>query len=229
MLVDKMSKRRRNSLLEYEDLTQDTRFEDRETDEDTEDASETEVVKQEEELFQEKIASLKRQLQQVVDGSHSEYQKRLKKIELAHQERCLLNEVWRQCEMDRVKGECEAERRAATKELQEKTIELKESLLSEYEEKRRQVEVERNTIELTGDTLEVKSVTTRKLRRRPNDPVQPMTSSEKRRKVSPTQLNLLLDEGDIIEDLKILQRGKYGNVTQQRKGIIRMRSTSLSC
>lgn len=46
---------------------------------------------------------------------------------------------------------------------------------------------------------------TRKLRRRPNDPVP---VPEKRRKPPPAQLNYLLDEKEIEEDLKILARGK---------------------
>ncbi|XP_003744906.1 sin3 histone deacetylase corepressor complex component SDS3 [Galendromus occidentalis] len=181
---------------------------------DTEDASETEVCKREEEfhekkeqLFLEKVASLRKQLQEVADGSHPEYQRRLRKIELIHQERNLFNEVWRQCEMERVKSDCEAERELAQAELEEKTLELQDGLVTEYEEKRRHVELERNVVELTGDSLEVKTASTRKLRRRPNDPIQPLTQ-EKRRKVSPSQLNLLLDEGEILEDLKLIQRCK---------------------
>ena len=158
-------------------------------------------------LFLEKITTLQKQLQQVADGCHPEYQRRLRKIESIHQERNFFNEVWRQCEMERVKADCEAERDLAQAELEEKTLELQDGLVTEYEEKRRHVELERNVVELTGDSLEVKTASTRKLRRRPNDPVQPLTQ-EKRRKVSPSQLNLLLDEGEILEDLKIIQRGK---------------------
>lgn len=163
----------------------------------------------------EKIALLQKQLQQVADGCHPEYQRRLRKIELIHHERNLFNEVWRQCEIDRVQADCDVERNSAQAELQEKTLELQESLIAEYEEKRRHIELERNVVELTGDSLEVKTASTRKLRRRPNDPaVQPLTQ-EKRRKVSPSQLNLLLDEAEILEDLKLIQRGKF---TQNRRG-----------
>lgn len=165
-------------------------------------------------LFLEKIASLQKQLQQVADGCHPEYQRRLRKIESIHQERNFFNEVWRHCEMERVKADCEAERDLAQAELEEKTLELQDGLVTEYEEKRRHVELERNVVELTGDSLEVKTASTRKLRRRPNDPVQPLTQ-EKRRKVSPSQLNLLLDEAEILEDLKFIQRSK---LSQSRRG-----------
>ncbi|XP_018495677.1 sin3 histone deacetylase corepressor complex component SDS3 [Galendromus occidentalis] len=165
------------------------------------------VQRKKEQLFLEKIAMLQKQLQQVADGSHPEYQRRLRRIEFVHHERNLFNEVWRQCEIERVQADCEAERSLALADLEEKTSELQDGLISEFEEKRRHVELERNVVELTGDPQEVKTASTRKLRRRPNDPVQPLTQ-EKRRKVSPSQLNLLLDEGDILEDLKTIQRGK---------------------
>lgn len=47
---------------------------------------------------------------------------------------------------------------------------------------------------------------TRKLRRRPNDPVPEKV--EKRRKPPPAQVNYLLDEKEIESDLKTISRGK---------------------
>lgn len=54
--------------------------------------------------------------------------------------------------------------------------------------------------------MQVKPVMTRKLRRRPNDPVPEKV--EKRRKPPPAQLNYLLDEKEIDNDLKTISRGK---------------------
>lgn len=54
---------------------------------------------------------------------------------------------------------------------------------------------------------------TRKLRRRPNDPVPEKV--EKRRKPPPAQLNYLLDEKEIESDLKAISRGKV--LTSVRK------------
>ena len=47
---------------------------------------------------------------------------------------------------------------------------------------------------------------TRKLRRRPNDPVPEKV--EKRRKPPPIQLNFLLDEKEMENDMKSISRGK---------------------
>lgn len=72
------------------------------------------------------------------------------------------------------------------------------------EDKKRTVEAERFTMELTGDSMEVKPVMTRKLRRRPNDPVP---VPEKRRKPPAAQIVYLLEEKEVENDLKVI-RGK---------------------
>lgn len=193
---------------------------DRDSDEDTEDASETDMVKQHEEecteikeqMYRDKLAMLKKQLAQLKEDSHPEYLKRLRKIEQHYQERLFMNEVFQSHEVERVEREYTHEKKAAFREFEEKKIDLRESLIMELEEKRRMVEAERSTIELMGDSMEVKSVTTRKLRRRPNDPL-PMP--EKRRKTSPTQLNFLLDEAEIHDDLKILNKGKTSSLSKR--------------
>ncbi|XP_075540994.1 sin3 histone deacetylase corepressor complex component SDS3 isoform X2 [Dermacentor variabilis] len=199
---------------------------DRDSDEDTEDASETDMVKQREEecteikeqMYRDKLATLKKQLAQLKDDTHPEYVKRLRKIEQLYQERLFMNEVFQCHEIERVEREYIHEKKAAAREFEEKKIDLRESLIMELEEKRRMVESERSTIELTGgrlapcDSMEVKSVTTRKLRRRPNDPL-PMP--EKRRKTSPTQLNFLLDDGEILDDLKMLNKGKTPSLNKR--------------
>lgn len=62
-------------------------------------------------------------------------------------------------------------------------------------------------MELTGDSMEVKPAMTRKLRRRPNDPVP---VPEKRRKPTTCQPVFLLDEKEIDNDLRSISRGKLG-------------------
>ncbi|PIO16681.1 hypothetical protein AB205_0154420, partial [Aquarana catesbeiana] len=83
------------------------------------------------------------------------------------------------------------EKKAAVKEFEDKKIELKENLIAELEEKKKMIENEKLTMELTGDSMEVKPIMTRKLRRRPNDP-----------------LNYLLTDEQIMEDLRTLNKLK---------------------
>lgn len=107
------------------------------------------------------------------------------------------------------------EKKAAVKEFDEKKVDLKDNLLTDMEEKRKIIESDRQTMELTGDSMEVKPVMTRKLRRRPNDPVPEKV--EKRRKPPPAQLNYLAEDKEIDSDLKVITRGKILPTMNARK------------
>ncbi|NXF89654.1 SDS3 deacetylase, partial [Eubucco bourcierii] len=194
----------------------------RDSDEDTEDASETDLAKHEEEdfvemkeqMYQDKLASLKRQLQQLQEGTLQEYQKRMKKLDQQYKERIRNAELFLQLETDQVEKNYVKEKKAAAKEFEDKKIELKENLIAELEEKKKMIENEKLTMELTGDSMEVKPIMTRKLRRRPNDPVP---IPDKRRKPAPdilserhcrATLNYLLTDEQIMEDLRTLNKLK---------------------
>lgn len=193
-----------------------------ESDEDTEEASETDMGKSEEyteikeQMYQDKLASLKKQLQQLKEGTHPEYNRKLKRLEAQYKERLRLNVIYRDYLTEWVERDYILEKKAAVKEFDEKKIDLKENLLTDMEEKRKMIESDRHTMELTGDSMEVKPVMTRKLRRRPNDPVPEKV--EKRRKPPPAQLNYLLDDKEIESDLKAISRGKV--LTTVRKPVV---------
>nr|XP_020662740.1 sin3 histone deacetylase corepressor complex component SDS3 [Pogona vitticeps] len=180
---------------------------------DTEDASETDLAKHDEEdyvemkeqMYQDKLASLKRQLQQLQEGTLQEYQKRMKKLDQQYKERIRNAELFLQLETEQVERNYIKEKKAAVKEFEDKKIELKENLIAELEEKKKMIESEKLTMELTGDSMEVKPIMTRKLRRRPNDPVP---IPDKRRKPAPAQLNYLLTDEQIMEDLRTLNKLK---------------------
>ncbi|CAO2629361.1 Sin3 histone deacetylase corepressor complex component SDS3, partial [Lemmus lemmus] len=183
----------------------------RESDEDTEDASETDLAKHDDEdyvemkeqMYQDKLASLKRQLQQLQEGTLQEYQKRMKKLDQQYRERIRNAELFLQLETEQVERNYIKEKKAAVKEFEDKKVELKENLIAELEEKKKMIENEKLTMELTGDSMEVKPIMTRKLRRRPNDPVP---IPDKRRK----PLNYLLTDEQIMEDLRTLNKVQLG-------------------
>uniref|UniRef100_A0A669BSH0 SDS3 homolog, SIN3A corepressor complex component n=1 Tax=Oreochromis niloticus TaxID=8128 RepID=A0A669BSH0_ORENI len=174
---------------------------------DTEDASETDLAKHDEDdyveikeqMYQDKLASLKRQLQQLQEGTLQEYQKRMKKLDQQYKERLRNADLFLQLETEQVERNYIKEKKAAVKEFDDKKVELKENLIAELEEKKKMIENEKLTMELTGDSMEVKPIMTRKLRRRPNDPVP---IPDKRRK----PLNYLLTDEQIMEDLRTLNK-----------------------
>lgn len=156
-------------------------------------------------MYQDKFASVKKQLQQLEEGIHAEYNRKNKYLEAQRRDRDLMNQVLKAYTSELMERTYVSEIKAAAKECEEKRVELKESLISEYDEKRRIIEVERSNQDLIGDAPESKPVMTRKLRRRPNDP---LPVPEKRRKTTPTQINYLLEEKDVEMDLKAVLRGR---------------------
>ncbi|XP_070760213.1 sin3 histone deacetylase corepressor complex component SDS3 isoform X2 [Enoplosus armatus] len=197
--------------LDSVDDEDDRSFRGRDSEEDTEDASETDLAKHDEDdyveikeqMYQDKLASLKRQLQQLQEGTLQEYQKRMKKLDQQYKERLRNADLFLQLETEQVERNYIKEKKAAVKEFDDKKVELKENLIAELEEKKKMIENEKLTMELTGDSMEVKPIMTRKLRRRPNDPVP---IPDKRRKPAPAQLNYLLTDEQIMEDLRTLNK-----------------------
>lgn len=157
-------------------------------------------------MYQDKLANLKKQLDELKRGIHPEYVRRVKKLELQYKERLRLNVIYKEYMIECVERDYVLEKKATIKDFDEKKADLKENLLSDFEDKRKIIESERHTMELIGDSMEVKPTVTRKLRRRPNDPLP--VAAEKRRKPPSGQLVLLLDEKEIENDLKIISRGK---------------------
>ncbi|XP_058444121.1 sin3 histone deacetylase corepressor complex component SDS3 [Malaya genurostris] len=218
-----------NNLHEYEetdgdvdileqDLFEDALDEDNvdDSEEDTEEASETEMgssnhrnmdepIEIKEQMYQDKLASLKKQLEELRSGTHPEYLRRVKKLEHQYNERMRLNDIYREYLISCVERDYILEKNAAVKEYEEKKIDLRENLMTDFEDRRKMIENERATMELTGDSIDLKPTITRKLRRRPNEP---LPVPEKRRKPTSGQLVLLLDEKEVENDLKLISRGK---------------------
>lgn len=188
----------------------------RDSDEDTEDASETEDKKDEEftgikdQVYRDQLHQYKRQLQQLKEGTYAPYIKRLKKLEQMHNDRLLMNEIYVKNELQLIEEDYEKEKELALQEFEERKQELKENLIKELEHKKKMMESERQTMELTGDNSSAKPVTTRKLRRRPNEP---LPAPEKRSKPSPVQLSNALYEQDVNEDLSKLAKLKSSSAS----------------
>ncbi|XP_049618703.1 sin3 histone deacetylase corepressor complex component SDS3 isoform X2 [Syngnathus scovelli] len=155
------------------------------------------------------------------EGTLQEYQKRMKKLDQQYKERLRNADLFLQLETDQVERNYIKEKEAAVKEFDDKKVELKENLVAELEEKKKLIENEKLTMELTGDSMEVKPIMTRKLRRRPNDPVP---IPDKRRKPAPAQLNYLLTDDQIMEDLRTLNKLKSPKRAASPSSPVRMPS-----
>lgn len=184
--------------------------------EDTEDASENENYQNveyteiKEQMYQDKLSHLKKQLQQLTDGTHPEWLKRVKKLDSSYRERMRINTVVRELELEMAEQDYINEKKASAREFEDKKVYLREQLINELEAKQKMIETERHSMELTGDSMELKHIPARKLRRRANEPANNggYGLGEKRRKPVQATLTYLLDENDVFEDLKIINKSK---------------------
>ncbi|KAL4099088.1 hypothetical protein QTP88_023576 [Uroleucon formosanum] len=158
-----------------------------------------------EQVYQDKLACIHKQLQQLRDGTHGEYVKKLKKLDAQHKNQLFMNNLWRDCLLDAIEREFNRERRLARKEFEDRNAELTETLISELNERKKAIENDSLNADLCPDPTDQKPAMTRKLRRRPNDPVVP-APQEKRRKPPPvSNIYYLLQEHEIEQDVKFIQ------------------------
>ncbi|XP_062141572.1 sin3 histone deacetylase corepressor complex component SDS3 [Drosophila sulfurigaster albostrigata] len=179
-----------------------------------------------EQMYQHKLINLQKQLDELNQLMHPEYMKRVRKLDNQLKERRRLNEIYKDYMRECVERDYILEKKAAQKEYDEKMMDLKDNLIADFEDRKRQIENERYSLELTNDSMEIKTTVTRKLRRRPNEPLPVI---EKRRKPATGQLLIYqLDDKEIESDLKMIQRGKplplqqngmgsYSNSQQQQQ------------
>lgn len=170
-----------------------------------------EFTEMKEQMYQDKLSDLKRQLAKLNEGSLPEWQKKLRKQDSMYRERLRINDIIRDLEIEMVEREFIREKKSAVTEFEEQKVFLRDQLISELEEKQRMIETERHNMELTGDSMELKPITTRKLRRRANEPSGSGNygPGEKRRKpMQMSSMTYLLEDTEVLDDLKIINKNK---------------------
>uniref|UniRef100_A0A182SZD1 Sin3 histone deacetylase corepressor complex component SDS3 n=1 Tax=Anopheles maculatus TaxID=74869 RepID=A0A182SZD1_9DIPT len=199
---------------------------DADSGEDTDEASESEMItgsttsqhhsvderlEIKEQMYQDKLANLLGQLELCKQRKHPEYLKIVERLQNELDDRLLLNEVERDYLLACAERDCILEKAAAEKEYEEKKAELIENLIADLEDQKKMIEHEFSTMELNGDSIDVKPTVTRKLRRRPNEP---LPVPEKRRKPTTNQLTFLLEDKEIEHDLKLISRSKASSASR---------------
>uniref|UniRef100_A0A182W4A1 Sin3 histone deacetylase corepressor complex component SDS3 n=1 Tax=Anopheles minimus TaxID=112268 RepID=A0A182W4A1_9DIPT len=191
---------------------------DADSGEDTDEATESEMLSSaanqhsvderleiKEQMYQDKLANLLSQLELCKQRKHPEYLKVVERLQNELDDRLLLNEVERDYLLSCAERDCFLEKAAAEREYEEKKTELIENVIADLEDQKKMIEHEFGTMELNLDSIDVKPTVTRKLRRRPNEP---LPVPEKRRKPTTNQIVFLLDDKEIEHDLKLIVRGK---------------------
>ncbi|XP_060867218.1 sin3 histone deacetylase corepressor complex component SDS3-like [Metopolophium dirhodum] len=158
-----------------------------------------------EQVYQDKLAGIQKQLQQLRDGTHGEYVKQLKKLDAQHKNELMMTDLRRDCLFDDIEREFNKEWRLAHKEFEDRNAQLTETLISELNEKKKAIEHDNLNMELSPSSSNQKPAMTRKLRRRPNDPVEPTPRGKLRKPPPVSDKYFLLQEHEIEQDVKLIQ------------------------
>jgi len=206
-----------NRLHQLSDEYSDEDTEDARSSDDDDGLREDSYADIREQMYQDKLASLRLQLQRLQDGNLPEYQKKMKKLDLNFKEAARFREVAREYEMEQIEKEYVMEKKTAVKEFEERKIELRQNLISELEEKKKVLENERQSLDLTSTASSIRLMTslydpmdpmqkpqTRTLRKRTAE-TRNAAPNAKRVKNGQPAINLALDDDDIDSDLKTLQ------------------------
>ena len=88
----------------------------------------TEFTEMKEQMYQAKLADLKRQLVKLNDESLPEYQKKLRKLDAMYRERLRFNEVIKDLEVEMVEKEFIREKKSAFREFEDQKVYLKDQV-----------------------------------------------------------------------------------------------------
>lgn len=94
-------------------------------------------------MYQDKLSYFKKQLEDLDNGVHVEFLRRVRKLEQQYNERLRLNEVYREYLVECVERDYIFEKRSAAKEFEEKKEDLKFNLLTDFEDRRKLIDTER--------------------------------------------------------------------------------------
>ncbi|KAJ3298154.1 Breast cancer metastasis-suppressor 1-like protein, partial [Blyttiomyces sp. JEL0837] len=164
-----------------------------------------EFAENKEAIYAEKLAALKKELREIQDGKHQEFEERVAVLEMERQAAIQKAKMFREYQLECASRLYKAELEHSNNEyLSERQI-LREKILAAIEEKRKKLREDRENFDVNTDTS-LESQKTRKITRA-NAAKFPDEKKEKRRKTNavPT-LSLQLKDQDISEDLSTLKK-----------------------
>ncbi|KAJ3220379.1 hypothetical protein HDU67_000046 [Dinochytrium kinnereticum] len=164
-------------------------------------------VDNKEKIYFEKLAQIRQELKEILEGTHEEYEERVAILESERQAAVRQAELYRDYQLECAERLFESERESC---LQEFTG-LRDKILSNLDEKKRKLREDRENFIITNEiSLDAqKAIGTRKATRALTAK-QPDERKEKRRKTNSSTpvLPFQLKESEVFEDLNFLRRSR---------------------
>ena len=100
--------------------------------------------------LEDKLSSLRSQLEKLRDGSDPDYQQAVRELETVRDNRLFVADVFRQYELATVEQEFEREKAIAVQQLEAKQQDLKDCLLQDLQDKRKAYDSYRHGVEVSS-------------------------------------------------------------------------------
>lgn len=168
-------------------------------------------------LYQEKSAGFKREIDQITNGTHTEYMDQLNAMDRKKAEKLRLAELWRNYQIECIETYYRAEQETAESDHMTEQQNLREQMLSNLHEKLSRLEDEKTSLDLAATRSEMPSANeasqrqARRPRRRGGDQVD--AKATKKRVTAGPQMAQGLKESEIQEDLLAIRK----NLPQQTR------------
>jgi len=153
-----------------------------------------------EKFFKEKIASLKREIDSINNGTHPGFCEKCKELEQVRDDKIYAAEQWRSYQLQNINNAFDAEKRQADEEYKAERQQMRERMIQTLLDKRKKLSDDKVAMGVPDADIRT---TTRTLRRRGGPPQQSQQSNFKKKLNSnlAPQINYTLQNSEIQEDL----------------------------
>jgi hypothetical protein len=177
-----------------------------------------------ESLYQSKTECLKRELREILNGTHSEFVRKLEDLEEDRKESINRAESWRKYQLELASSLYKMEQVQAEQEYLAEKEGLKDRMLAAIEEKRKKLKEDMDILVIDAASSIVNSNTdmetsrfqTRKLRRRDKEEFR---SSKKRQQSAGPPILLTLKEAEITDDINLISKLTSKKAAYGKRGV----------
>ena len=167
-------------------------------------------------LYVEKLASLNRDIEQLMDGTLPDFNEQLHALERRRKERLKSAESFYDYQLLCLKLRQECEAQQAEQDYVNDRDSLHERMLAALQERKRKLEEEKMSMDISSMELTAEDRTqTRKLRRRGMEPPLLDTKAVKKKIISGPQFVQQLLDSEILEDLYIIRKSLNPSATRR--------------
>jgi hypothetical protein len=166
-------------------------------------------------LYQEKMAGLTKESQQLTEGTHPEYIDQMNQIEKTKNEKLHISKTWRDLLIKTVENTYKTECEAIENELAAEKESLNQRLMATLQEKKKKLEEEKNNMDISFDfnssisyqqyLQQNKYQSTRKLRSKKGE--LDLKTLKRQRLTTGPQIVHTLTEPEIVEDIYLIRKG----------------------